>query len=542
MLSLIDNFLNRITMYRLVLYYLVFLLAAAVVFGFFGILPYSPLTIIFSTLVLVFVSWVTNELFSRVFGAQPNVESVYITALILALIIDPVAPSEIAKISFLIWAAVWAMASKYILAGNRKHLFNPAAFAVALTAITINQSASWWAGGNLPLMLFIVLGGFLVARKVQRFHLIFAFLAAGLAMTVLTGDLNNPFSTLEKALLHAPFFFFAFVMLTEPLTTPPTRALRIIYGAVVGLLFAPAIHLGTIYSTPELSLLAGNIFSYLVSHKKKYVLSLSKKELAGEGIYDFVFHAGDKVQFRAGQYMEWTLGQDKPDSRGNRRCFTIASSPTEDEIRIGVKFYDNPSTFKSKMLSLEPGDKIVMGQLAGDFTLPSNPGEKLAFLAGGIGVTPFRSMAKYLSDKNEKRDIVLLYSNKTLSEIAYKEVFDEAAAKTGMRTVYVLTSTGEIPAGINARAGMINPAPFREASTQHKELVRDLSTLQARQRYIWEKCGINAEMLKMEIPDYMERTFYVSGPHSMVAAMEKALREIGIKRSRIKIDFFPGFA
>lgn len=523
MLAFIDNFLNRITMYRLTLYYLVFLLIAAVVFGFFGILPYSPLAIIFSTLVLVFVSWVVNEFFSRVFGTQPNVESVYITALILALIIDPVAPSETAKIAFLVWAAVLAMSSKYILAANRKHIFNPAAFAVALTAITINQSASWWAGGNLPLMTFIVLGGFLVARKVRRFHLISAFLAAGLAMTVLTGDLNNPFSTLETALLRAPFFFFAFVMLTEPLTTPPTRALRIIYGAVVGLLFAPALHIGNIYSTPELSLLAGNIFSYLVSHKKKYALRLSEKVKVGDGsthstgsgqaslttsgIYDFVFKPEEKVEFRAGQYMEWTLGQDKPDSRGNRRYFTIASSPTEDEIRLGVRFYENPSSFKKKMLLLQPGEEIFMGQLAGDFTLPSDPEKKLAFLAGGIGVTPFRSMAKYLSDKNEKRDMILLYSNKTPSEIAYKEIFDEAARKIGMKTVYVLTSAGEIPAELNARSGIIN-----------------------------------RETIEREIPDHDERTFYISGPHSFVTAMEKCLREIGVKGNRIKTDFFPGFA
>lgn len=507
MLTFIDNFLNKITMYRLVLYYLTFLLAIAVIFGFFGILRYSPLAIIFSALILIFASWITNELFARVFGAQPNVESVYITAFILALIIDPVAPTDAAKIAFLIWAAVWAMASKYILAAHRKHIFNPAAFAVALTAFTIGQSASWWAGGNLPMMAFVIIGGILVTRKIQRFDLVYAFFAAALAVIVFTRDMSDPIMTFEKALLHAPFFFFAFIMLTEPLTTPPTRILRIIYGAITGFLFATNMPIAGIYSTPELSLLAGNIFSYFVSHKKKYVLKLIGKEQAGEGTYDFVFDAGEKVKFRAGQYMEWTLGHEKPDSRGNRRYFTIASSPTENEIRLGMKFYDNPSTFKKRMISLNPGDEMVMGQLAGDFTLPFGNGKKLAFLAGGIGVTPFRSIAKYLSDRGEKRDIVLLYSNKTPSEVAYKEIFDEAAAKIGMRTVYVMTSPGQIPPGINARAGMIN-----------------------------------REMIEMEIPDYMERIFYISGPHGMVAAMEKVLRDMGVKGSRIKTDFFPGFA
>lgn len=507
MIEAVDNFLNKITMYRLILYYLAGLLVVAAIFGFFGIVRFSPANLLFSAAVLIFVSWVTNEIFARVFGAQPNVESVYITAFILALIIDPAAPADFAKVAFLIWAAVWAMASKYILAVKRKHVFNPAAFAVALTAFTIGQSASWWAGGNLPMMTFVVAGGILVARKMRRFDLVAAFFAAALATVVLTRDMSNPALALEKALLHAPFFFFAFIMLTEPLTTPPTRILRVIYGAMTGFLFSTNMSFAGIYSTPELALLCGNVFSYAVSHKKKYALKLSRIEQAGEGTYDFVFDPGEKVNFRAGQYMEWTLGHEKPDSRGNRRYFTIASSPTESEIRLGAKFYENPSTFKKKMLSLRPGDEMMMGQLAGDFTLPFGKNKKLAFLAGGIGVTPFRSMAKYLSDKNEKRDVVMLYSNKKPGEIAYKEIFDEAGGKIGMRTVYVLTAGGEMPEGLNARGGQINK-----------------------------------EMIEVEIPDYMERTFYISGPHGMVNAMENALRGMGVKRGRIKTDYFPGFA
>ncbi len=507
MFSIIDNFLNKITMYRLILYYLAGLLAAAAVFGFFGLVPFSPLSIIFSTGIFVFASWVTNEVFSRVFGAQPNVESVYITAFILALIIDPTSPSDFSKMAFYIWAAVWAMASKYIIGAKRKHIFNPAAFAVVLAAFAINQAASWWVSGSLPLMIFVVLGGILAARKMRRFDLVLSFLAVAFLTAVLSRDIGSSISTIQKVILHTPVFFFAFAMLTEPLTTPPTRPLRMAYGAITGFLFSTTFSAAGIYFTPELSLLAGNIFSYAVSHKKKYVLRLSRKEQSAEGVYDFVFDPGEKVDFRPGQYMEWTLGHYKPDNRGNRRYFTIASSPTENEIRLGVKFYSESSTFKKRMMSLVPGDEMVMGQLAGDFTLPSDSKEKLAFLAGGIGVTPFRSMAKYLSDKNEKRDAVLLYSNKTPSEIAYKNIFDEAAAKIGMRTVYVLTAAGQIPAGLDACAGMIN-----------------------------------AEMIKMEIPDYMERTFYISGPHLMVAAMENALRVIGVKGSRIKTDYFPGFA
>ena len=78
-------------------------------------------------------------------------------------------------------------------------------------------------------------------------------------------------------------------MITEPLTTPPTRARRIAYGALVGVLFAPAIHLGPIYSTPELALVVGNIFSYAVSPKRKYALALTSKTKIADDTYDFAF-------------------------------------------------------------------------------------------------------------------------------------------------------------------------------------------------------------------------------------------------------------
>ncbi|MGC9599022.1 MAG: RnfABCDGE type electron transport complex subunit D [Minisyncoccia bacterium] len=510
MLNAIDSFLNQITMYRLLLYVLAAFLAIAAAFGALGILPYSPAAIAFSTAVLLVVAWITNQLFAKTFGAQPNVESVYITALILALIIAPVAPSgiiaDMAGLSFLIWAAVWAMACKYMLAIKKKHLFNPAAFAVALTALTINQSANWWIGGNLPTLAFVLIGGFLIVRKIRRFDLVFSFLLVGLATTVLTNTTSDPVTTLQKIFLHTPIFFFASVMLTEPLTTPPTRTGRIAYGALVGLLFAPAIHLGSVYSTPELALLVGNVFSYFISPKGKYVFSLKKKVPAGTSTYDFAFATDGPISFRPGQYMEWTLGHKKSDSRGNRRYFTVASSPTEPALHLGVKFYESSSSFKKRMLTLQPGDEIVGGQLAGDFVLPKDKHRKLVFLAGGIGITPFRSMVKYLVDREEKRDIVLFYSNRTADEISYPEIFDEAARTIGLRTIYTVTGAdGPLPEGLY-------------------------------------RGRINANLIAKAIPDYRDRTFYISGTRAMVTSLRETLREMHIPGRHIKTDFFPGFA
>lgn len=508
MLNIIDNFLNKITMYRLVLYYLIGLFVVASFFGFFGILPYSPLALCYSVVVLIVVSWLANWIFSSVFEAPTNVESVYITAFILTLIITPVAPSDIHALPFLIWVAVLAVASKFIIAIGKKHIFNPAAFAVALSAFTLGQSASWWVGGNVPMLIFVLFGGLLVVRKMRRTDLVLCFFVSALlsvALSVLPK--GDPLVSIKMALLHAPIFFFAFVMLTEPLTTPPTRLLRFAYGVIVGLLFAPNIHLGSVYSTPELALLVGNVFAYLASPKEKYLLRFCEVVKIATDTYDYVFRSDRPAHFRPGQYLELTVGHPHPDSRGNRRYFTIASSPTESDIRFGAKFHPEGSSFKHALAALSPGDTIMAGQLSGDFTLPKNSKQKLVFVAGGIGVTPFRSMVKFLLDTNDRRTITLFYANKTVDQIAYKDVFDQAERALGMKTVYTLDDTANVPRGWNGRSGFITAA-----------------------------------MIAEEVPDYRERIFYLSGPHGMVSAFEKTLGGMGVPWRNIKTDFFPGYA
>ncbi len=220
MFKTIDNLLNRITMYRLVLYYLIFLLSAAFILTGFGVLQYDVFGLLLSIGFLIAVCWIVNWIFARTFRVPTNVESVYITALILALIITPVQSPK--DLWFLGWAGVLAMASKYILAIGRKHIFNPAAFAVALTYFTLNQSASWWVG-NAAMLPFVLVGGYLVARKLERTQLVLSFLITAVATSIgififIGGDL---FSTLQKILLYSPLFFFAFIILTEPLTTRP---------------------------------------------------------------------------------------------------------------------------------------------------------------------------------------------------------------------------------------------------------------------------------------------------------------------------------
>ena len=505
MISWVDNLLNRVTMYRLVLYYLVTLLAAAFVFGFFGILPYDPTALAFSTIVIVAACWGTNWIAAKLFDAVTNVESVYITAFILALIIPPAAATNHAGVGFLIFASVWAMASKYLFALDKRHLFNPAAFGVALSALVIGQSATWWVGGNLPLLPFVVAGGLLVMRKLQRFDLVAAFTAALFIAVAVTSPAGNIMTGLSETLLHSAFFFFAFTMLTEPLTTPPTRTLRIAYGAFVGFLFAPNVHFGSFYMSPEFALLIGNVFSYAVSPKGRFMLTLKGIQESAKDTYDFAFAPDQQPAFAPGQYMEWTLGHRYPDNRGNRRYFTIASSPTESDIHLGVKFYPQASTFKRALAGMKAGDKISASHIAGGFTLPRNPEKKLVFIAGGIGVTPFRSMVQFLLDQGEKRPIVMLYSNRTAADIAYKDIFGRAANEIGLKTVYAVTDNTASEPGMYAGP-------------------------------------ITAALIRREIPDFRERTFYISGPHAMVESFKATLHTMGVSRFKIKSDFFPGFA
>ena len=94
-----------------------------------------------------------------------------------------------------------------------------------------------------------------------------SYLFCALVMVALTAG-QDMRSALEQVALHSMFLFFAFVMLTEPRTTPLGPPRRIAYAVLVGVLFAPEVHFGTFYFTPELALLAGNVFAFVASPRR----------------------------------------------------------------------------------------------------------------------------------------------------------------------------------------------------------------------------------------------------------------------------------
>ncbi len=505
-LALPNILLDRVTMYRLVIYYLGALVGIAMLESWLGTLHYPITALAGSVLVAVAVCVAVNHLFARTFQSPTNHDSAVITGLILALIVDPAqGPNEYV---FLGWASILAMASKYILAVHQVHLFNPAAVAVVITGLFAGQTASWWVG-TASLTPFVIGGGLLLVRKLRRGDLVLSFLWTTLFVGLAWGALTNVSfaEAYHQVILNSPIWFLAFVMLTEPVTMPSTRPLQVVYGALAGVLVLPQVHLGTFYLSPELALVIANAGAYAVRPRQKRQLRLDRAVVMGPGLVDFLFVPSKPLAYQPGQYMEWTLDHGHPDSRGKRRFFTLASSPTERSLRIGVKFVEAGSTFKRGLAAVHRGSPIVAAQVGGDFTLPRDPAQKLAFIAGGIGITPFRSMVKYLTDRREPRDVVMLYANRRYDDILYWDVFQAAQWVFRFRPVFVLSDASSVPPSWSGELGRIDAA-----------------------------------LIARQIPDYRSRLFYVSGSPALVRAVQRALSDLGVKSDRIRTDYFSGLA
>ena len=511
MIQIIDKMLNRFTMYRLTLYYLAALLGLAVVLSFFGIVPGGPLAVVSTTAILLAACFLVNAILARILGIRPNPESSLITALILALITGPVpAFSDPRHAGVLALAGAAAAASKYLLALRRQHVFNPAAVGALFSGLVFGMNATWWVG-NAALLPLAAVGGLLLARRIGRLRLVGAFLAAFLVFNVglalaqgLTLDLLP--QSLVFVFGRTSLLFFATVMFTEPMTSPKSFPRQVLYAVVVAFLYQPQLTLQGQNLTPEEALLIGNLLSFVVSPSFKLRLPLKERREIGRGIMSFTFPRPAGFSHRLGQYMEWTLPMGKSDSRGARRYFSLASSPTEPDLMIAARIPEKASWYKEALRRMRPGDLIVAGELSGDFVLPKDPRIPLAFLAGGIGITPFRSMIKYLLDTGERRDIVLLYSSSSEEEIVFRALFDEAREKVGLVAVYTLTDLSRIRQGWCGRRG-----------------------------------PIDAEMIRREVQGLSARRFFVSGSPGLVDAMKGVLRSVGVPRRQIRTDYFPGY-
>lgn len=500
MLAWVDKFLNKISMYRLMNYYLRVLFAAVLIESLFHLIDFNWLYIAETGAMFLLVCYAANFLLAKLFRADTNYESQFITALILTLIVGPV------NILTADWwlpvvIAVLAMASKYILVIRKKHLFNPAAVAVVISAIFFNYAASWWVG--LPATaILVILGGLLMLRKTKWTHLVLSFLLTYLPLTLALAwyhgsDVPTLWLILKTFLITSPLLFFSFVMLPEPLTAATgSNRKRIYFGIFIGAVLFYLQNYTTIGYSFELALIIGNVFGFLISSLHRTEVSFTKQETVAQNTASLEFEKPAKLNFKPGQFIYYSLPHAGADNRGTRRYFSLASSPTESKLMLLTKFAEKGSSFKNKLKALVAGNKIIANSLDGEFVLPKNPDTKLAFIAGGVGIAPFRSMIKYLVDTKENRDIILLFSNKTEADISFRGFLEDAKKQLPLKVVYV----------VSEQTGPITP-----------------------------------ELIKKEIPDFSSRTFYLSGPEPMIEAMEIMIHGMGVSSKQIKTDFFPGY-
>ena len=216
-------------------------------------------------------------------------------------------------------------------------------------------------------------------------------------------------------------------------------------------------------------------------------------------VKSFRFKIDDDIGFEAGQYFSVTI-----DLNGEQKSkpFSFSNSPTEKGYVEFTKRITE-SDFSKALNGIEPGARAKLKMPFGKFTLDDN--KKIAFLSGGIGITPIRSMCKYAVDTRRPVDMVLLYGNNTEEDIIFRDDFDEMKAKNNnLHVVYTLTDPDVCPAPGTCKTGLID-----------------------------------ACMIKEEIPDLAERIFYVCGPPGMVSCLTDILKnELGFPEDRIRIEHF----
>ncbi len=446
---------------------------------------------------------VAHYVLSTIFAAPANRESTFITVLILFFLFDP--SLQIKNLGLLALVAVIAVASKYILAWRKLHIINPVVIAAVCASLFGLLYATWWIA-NPWMFIPVVIGGLVITYKIRRFALVTATIIGGLAVFGFLGLVTEQLSLdmLRTFLVAWPIVFFATVMVTEPLATPAGKHNHIMYGLFVGVLSSTPFMFGPLYSSPEMALLIGNIVFYYTTIRGRLTLSLIERKLIAKDTWEFTFKPNFPIWFKAGQYLEWTVPHNKTDKRGIRRYFTIASSPTEDSVRVGLKLQENGSSFKKNLYDMQVGDNIFATSLDGDFTLVKNTKKPLVFIAGGIGVTPFASMTQYMIDTKQKRDVTMFYCNNTQSDIAWQNLWDTANQSFGMNTYHVLNKPEDKWDGFRGY--------------------------------------ISAQIIQDSNIDIQQSQFYISGPPVMVSACKKMLLSVGVSRKNITTDFFPGLA
>jgi ferredoxin-NADP reductase len=219
-----------------------------------------------------------------------------------------------------------------------------------------------------------------------------------------------------------------------------------------------------------------------------------------DDITTFFFKPEKKLKYTAGQYIELILEHKNSDNRGHKRWFTLSSSPNDDLISITTRINkQKSSSFKKALTKLSAGDELFINGPMGDFVLPKLIQTPLIFVAGGIGVTPYHSIIKWLSETDEKRPIKFIYAVSNEDEIIFNDTFHKAS----QHVTIVVSKPSDTWGG--------------------------------------ERGRLDAEMIKGLSSPNEDSLIYISGPEPMVESLGKDLAKAGIDKNQLVQDFFPNY-
>ena len=229
-----------------------------------------------------------------------------------------------------------------------------------------------------------------------------------------------------------------------------------------------------------------------------------KREVA-KGTLMVVFDLlGEEVEFKAGQYF-WVTLLDPPydDEKGPRRHITAVTSPNDRGV-LGLATRVRESAFKRSLAELPVGSEADVEQPKGEFLLPEDTQQPYVFIAGGIGITVFRSMLRYIAEENLPHRVTLVYSNRDRESTAFLEELHELEqAIPNLRVVFTMTDD-----------------PGWDGETRR----------------------IDAPMLRDHLDaDLGSFTYLIAGPPKMVEAMEGLLIAEGVPETQIRPERFSGY-
>jgi ferredoxin-NADP reductase len=206
------------------------------------------------------------------------------------------------------------------------------------------------------------------------------------------------------------------------------------------------------------------------------------------------------ASFEAGQ---WLLVAPSADPK-LRKPLSISSAPCESGYLEFTKKLTE-SAFSAALAALKPGDRIGLRYPQGHFVFRGDC-PKIAFLSGGIGITPIRSICRDLTERKTGTDIVVLYGNRSPEEIAFKDDFDSMLSHNpAMRVVHILQTA---PPDWKGPTGYVTEA-----------------------------------LIRHEVPDYRDRRFFLCGPPPMVDALKKMLLEpLALPPGQIVTEGFAGYS